>query len=252
MKFHEYANLFPLMEGEELDRLAEDIKDNGQLEPIWTYEDKILDGRNRFKACAQVGVTPEFRVYKGAEPILFVVSMNLIRRHLTATQRAVVGYDILAPLETEAKKRQLRKPADSVQEKIPEQTGVQARGVAAEIVGVNEHYISDVKRIAQTPQGAEIIEEMRSGELDMLGAKAKATFKRPKPKSVTTEPAELAIFGATRGIISRWDTLLVSLTSEISDEGKRAPTIKFCKQTIELFQALVSRLQKVIKGLEDG
>ncbi|MCD6295935.1 MAG: ParB N-terminal domain-containing protein, partial [Deltaproteobacteria bacterium] len=54
MEFHEIANMFPLMEGTEFDALVTDIKENGLLEPIWLYENKILDGRNRYRACQEV------------------------------------------------------------------------------------------------------------------------------------------------------------------------------------------------------
>lgn len=53
----------------------------------------------------------------------------------------------LPHFESEAKKRQVRKPADSVQEKIPEQTGTQSRDQAAHQVGVNPRYVSDAKKI---------------------------------------------------------------------------------------------------------
>jgi disulfide oxidoreductase YuzD len=47
VNFHKFADLFPMMQADELDQLVADIKQNGLLEPIVTYEDKILDGRNR-------------------------------------------------------------------------------------------------------------------------------------------------------------------------------------------------------------
>ena len=55
MKFHEYAGLFPLLTGEEFDALVADIEKNGLIEPVWLYEGKILDGRNRYRACLDLG-----------------------------------------------------------------------------------------------------------------------------------------------------------------------------------------------------
>ena len=51
MKNHKYADLFPMIEGEALDALIADIKEHGQRESIVLFDDKILDGRNRWRAC---------------------------------------------------------------------------------------------------------------------------------------------------------------------------------------------------------
>jgi len=93
-EFHEYANLFPMMQPDELQDLVADVKRNGLIEPIVLYEEKILDGRNRFLACGEAGVKPHYEYYKGDEPLGFVISMNLHRRHLNETQRGTVGEKI--------------------------------------------------------------------------------------------------------------------------------------------------------------
>ena len=45
MKFHELANIFPLMEVKRLMACAQNIKANGLRDQIVTLGDKILDGR---------------------------------------------------------------------------------------------------------------------------------------------------------------------------------------------------------------
>ncbi|KAF0241452.1 MAG: transcriptional activator adenine-specific DNA methyltransferase-like protein, partial [bacterium] len=57
-EFHEVANIFPLMQGEEYKQIVEDIKINGLREPIWLHDNKIIDGRNRYLACIDAGVAP--------------------------------------------------------------------------------------------------------------------------------------------------------------------------------------------------
>ena len=56
LEFHEAAAFFPLMEGEEFEKLKADIQAHGLHEPIWTYQGKVIDGRNRFRACRATGV----------------------------------------------------------------------------------------------------------------------------------------------------------------------------------------------------
>jgi len=96
-----------MMEGAALAELAEDIKANGLLEPIELYEEKVLDGRNRLKACELAGVAPLFATasINGSSPIAFVISKNLHRRHLTQSQRAAAAAEALPLFEAEAAAR---------------------------------------------------------------------------------------------------------------------------------------------------
>jgi len=82
LEFHPLANIFPLVEGTEFDELMADIREHGLHAPIVVYEDKILDGRNRYRACLAAGIEPTFTAYTGDDPISYVISLNLRRRHL--------------------------------------------------------------------------------------------------------------------------------------------------------------------------
>jgi hypothetical protein len=90
MKFHPYADILPLLEGEAFDALAADIAANGLLEPITIHEGMILDGRNRYRACEAAGIEPRFLEFDGDDPLAFVLSLNLHRRHLSESQRGMV------------------------------------------------------------------------------------------------------------------------------------------------------------------
>jgi len=94
MEAHPAAEIFPLLEGAEFDALVEDIKTNGLIEPIVTYNGTILDGRNRFRACDAAGKTPRFRPYTGDDPVAYVISANIRRRHLTPKKKR----DLIAKL----------------------------------------------------------------------------------------------------------------------------------------------------------
>jgi len=87
IKIHALADVFPVVEGKEFDELVADIKKNGVRQPITLFEDMILDGRSRYKAALQTGVTPMFTVYTGSDPEAYVISLNVIRRHLTLAQK---------------------------------------------------------------------------------------------------------------------------------------------------------------------
>ena len=109
LQFHPLANLFPLLEGAEFDELTKDIEEHGLKEPIVLYEGKILDGRNRYNAMRKLGLGTEGRAAwyplsffcsgypygseaaTKEEAIAYVVSKNIMRRHLTNGQRAVIA-----------------------------------------------------------------------------------------------------------------------------------------------------------------
>lgn len=106
--FHPLAAIFPLnTEGPEFDAFVESIKRIGLQQPIVLYEGKILDGRRRYRACKQAGVTPTFVAWDGnGSPIDFVMSANALRRHLTQSQLAVAALNALPFYQKEAKERQ--------------------------------------------------------------------------------------------------------------------------------------------------
>ena len=75
----------PSADEDELESLIDDIRAHGLLDPIVLFEQRILDGRNRAAACEAAGVAPRYVEFHGAreEALMFVVSHNLKRRHLT-------------------------------------------------------------------------------------------------------------------------------------------------------------------------
>jgi ParB-like chromosome segregation protein Spo0J len=94
LAYHPFSQLFPLMDGPELDELAKDIAEHGLRSPIVLYQGQILDGRNRYRACEIAGVEPRCEDYTGDNPLEYVVSLNLHRRHLTESQRAMAAAGI--------------------------------------------------------------------------------------------------------------------------------------------------------------
>lgn len=91
VEFHPLSTIFPLLEGFQFTELVEDIRTNGLRTPISLYESKILDGRNRYRACKAAQIPLRFSTVTPADALAFVVSANLYRRHLDSSQRAVVA-----------------------------------------------------------------------------------------------------------------------------------------------------------------
>ncbi|MFB9984348.1 MT-A70 family methyltransferase [Mesorhizobium kowhaii] len=92
---HPLAELFPLLPENEMREMADDIVTYGQREPIVLLNGMVLDGRNRLAACRFADIEPRFVDYDGDDPLGFVLSLNLHRRHLTESQRAMVAAQIV-------------------------------------------------------------------------------------------------------------------------------------------------------------
>lgn len=90
---HPVADIFPSMRAAEYEALRENIREHGQREPAWTWHGQIIDGRHRARVCDELGIDLQCREYDGDEATLvpFVVSLNLHRRHLDESQRAMVA-----------------------------------------------------------------------------------------------------------------------------------------------------------------
>ena len=89
LKQHPLSAAFPAMGAEDLAILQADIKANGQRDPIVILDKMVLDGWHRYQACAALGITPATRTLgRGLDPVSYVQSVNLHRRHLTSSQRA--------------------------------------------------------------------------------------------------------------------------------------------------------------------
>ncbi|HWB09886.1 MAG TPA: hypothetical protein VG826_11700 [Pirellulales bacterium] len=189
-RFHEFADLFPLLEGVEFEKLVADIHENGLREDIVVHDSKILDGRNRYRACRAAGVEPRYRTYNGdTSPwglLRFVVSANLRRRHLAKDVLAVCAAeaeDLISRLATAAKEKQRQAGGDKrsaarrkpLEEKIPQaidghERAPQVRTQLAEIFGTNERYVGDAIRLRK--EQPDVVEEIKRGTKRLSRVKA--------------------------------------------------------------------------------
>jgi hypothetical protein len=177
LPIHPAAEMFPPLGGEEFRELKEDVRLRGLREPIVLHDGKILDGRNRYRACRELGVEPKTVGWDGVgTPEEFVLSMNLLRRHLTASQRACIATRFLPALKEEAKERQRQhggtapgRRAKSPPANLPGVSGGETREKAARVCDVSPRYDSDAKKIkAEAP---EVFEEMAKGKTTVSEAK---------------------------------------------------------------------------------
>jgi hypothetical protein len=116
-EFHPYADLLPMMLDREFEDLKKGIRASGQQEPITLCQGKVLDGRNRLRACQELGIEPQFHEaeFKDDQAALdFVIARNLQRRNLTASQKAVVALKALPLIRKDVQEARIRKIRDAI------------------------------------------------------------------------------------------------------------------------------------------
>lgn len=189
MKLHPVANIFPTMSDGEYAALMADIRANGQREAIWTWHGQIIDGKHRERACSELGRSVAAREWDGNENGLvpFVVSLNLHRRHLNESQRAVVA----ARISNLPAHRPSDKSADSRT----------SQPQAAALLNISERSIQDVKRLER--EAPELLPQVESGVIT-LNAAIGEIKKRERIEDVGRQKNELAKArpGAPKGLFN--------------------------------------------------
>jgi len=204
MFLHPYAEIFPAMSDEELKELRTDLAKRGLLDPITTYQGKVLDGRNRQDLCRELGIAMKAVEFKGTDEdaLNFVMSKNLHRRQLSSGQKAMIAQEYLKHFEALAKERQKAAGGDKVSpevkaerplnQKIDEavlkpakpaskpKPAPQAIEQAAKAVGTNKQYVADAKKVKQADPA--LAEEVKQGKVTLPQAvKQVKASEPPKP-----------------------------------------------------------------------
>jgi ParB-like chromosome segregation protein Spo0J len=168
MEIHDVAKLFPQMNPEDYEHLMKDIEQNGLREPIVVFDGKIIDGRQRHRACHEVGIEPRFREWdRRGSLVAFVVSLNLHRRHLTTSQRSMLAVEIKEMFEKEARERQGTRT--DLRANLRGSRVGKASEHAAKIVNVSPRSVESANKVKR--QGvSELVHAVKSGEVSVSTA----------------------------------------------------------------------------------
>lgn len=159
---HPLAALFPMLPEQEIRELADDIVTYGQRVPIVLLDNMVLDGRNRLAACRFAEVEPVFVPFEGDDPLGFVLSHNLHRRHLSNSQRAMIGAKIV---DWERGMNQSTVGSADLQ------TRPVSAGEAARRLSISERAVMAAKRI-RDHGAAELVAAITSGRVSVHAGEA--------------------------------------------------------------------------------
>lgn len=183
-ELHPLCTLFPRMSDAEFASLCDDIRANGQREPIMLLNDMVLDGGNRYRACLEVGAEPFFEPFTGSNPVAYVLSVNLHRRHLSPGQQAA----IVASMQDWSK-------ADSAggARRGDQPATLRNENVAARMAlsGASERTQQMADRVAKADP--DLAKQVGRGEVSLPAAVAKVMGKTPtksKPKAKAAPAAD--------------------------------------------------------------
>jgi hypothetical protein len=193
--YHPFADVFPLLEGDDFAKLLEDIREHGQREPVILYDGKILDGRNRYRACLELGIPPRFDHSKAStddEALRESVSRNLHRRHLTPTQRALAGARLLPLFEAIAREKSIQSGIDygrGGKDEVPGphplgEREPQARDQAAAAVGAGASSVQRAKKVLT--EAPDLVPALEAGHLQIKAAAQLAKEDKPTRDAVTS------------------------------------------------------------------
>ena len=126
--------------------------------PLVLWNGKIIDGRNRYEACQELGIDEfEIEEFEGSEDemVEHVVSLNMSRRQLTSGQKAVVG------VELGVYREKLKGGATA-------EDGKRVIEIIADELGTNRQYLYDAEKLKK--KDSDLFDQVRRGELTLSAA----------------------------------------------------------------------------------
>lgn len=215
---HPAAAMFPLMTGQAFKELVEDIRKNGQLDPVYVHEGMIVDGRNRYRAAVAAGRKPKTKPLpldldaEDAPTIAaWIVSKNLQRRHLTTGQRAMLAAKLAEEEAKEIKAREAARKAaqprgadgrltETGAEKpsTADRHAREATERAGKEVGVSGRAVARAQRVRK--EAPDLATKVETGEMSLNAAEGQVKG----PESVVSQADKLitSLWGVVRAVQS--------------------------------------------------
>ena len=137
IKHHPILDLFPRMSDETRAALKYDISQNGVASPALLWDGMLVDGRNRMECCQELGIECPTEEFRGTYEEMFnhVMGLNMIRRHLSSSQKAAICVRAGA-LTSEIESGSGTKAKKSVE-------------IVAEKYGTNRKYVQEAQKILE-------------------------------------------------------------------------------------------------------
>lgn len=230
------------MNPDEFEVLCLDIAMHGLREPILLAGGRIADGRNRYKACLEVNEEPRFREWDGTGDLRsIVVSLNLKRRHLSESQRALVA----ANLTTNAVGRPSK-------ENNPANLPDLSQSTAAQLLNVSERSVRSAAKVRRDGD-PELIEAVEQGEMKISTAAEVASLSPAEQKRIVHQVKKLKKSGRR----SQKKVVLGLKTQSLKQTEKGSASCLYCNPDLVWTDVRVSAFaqrveQRAKEAFRDG
>lgn len=248
---HSVSELFPAMDAESYAALKDDIAAHGQAEPIVLWKKQLIDGRHRLRACKELGIKPVVVDMPGSDdPLAYVISHNLHRRHLNTSERAMVAAKIAT-----------MKVGDNQHTKKegPHFCGPSAEEAAA-IMNVSTRSVENAKQVLE--HGSKAVQNAASqGKLAVTTAAELATSGATKPEQTkAVKGGKEAIKGVLKKPAKK-EKAPLSKEEQIKAERKKGRSyaeylqrsiddLNHLKRNAVVHSELIKLCGQILKGLE--
>lgn len=233
MEKHKF-NIFPDMMDEEYQILLSDLKQNGydSSQPIHLFQGNILDGWNRYKACLNLNIDPEYIEFEGTEveAMQFVMRTNK-RRNLTSGQWAAIAIEadeIVKKIKEAAREKQVQAGKDfgRGQEKVSQQIDeaidesqkeeIRSDEILADMFNTNRQYIHETRRLKK--ENPELFEKVKSGKKTLTQIKKEE--KENEEKKETVKPKNIKEIDFIEELVTEMYDTINRRFSKLKDADK--------------------------------
>jgi hypothetical protein len=265
-EFHEAANIFPLMTGSDFDEFVEDIRKNGLQVPIELFQGKVIDGRNRYNACKAAGAAFDFIDVSPSDPVDYVLSRNLHRRHLSTSERALVAARARELHERQAKERMSEggkkagrgRPQQGMENLPSTIEAGSARDRAAKSVGVSGRTVDYAASVLKHGE-PELVQAVEQGRVSVSAA-AKAVRRSPedqvalaKEGSHKHKPARTPKERPVKKLSQPSREELRVCASELLELIQKSETVhEVCFKAQQLTEAILSAVSAEARQIKEG
>ena len=236
---HPLSAAFPAMRDDEYAALVDSITDMGVQNSITLYEDKVLDGWNRYRAAEEAGVKCPTVDFSGDDPVRFVRAQNKHRRHLSAGAWALVEVALSAWKPSgRPEKGELSSPFQASNEQMAANVGVTVRTIQhAKVVDAKgtPEVKAAVKAGAVSVKDAAVIAKLPEAEQAAALVAPKPAKFRGKPKKGPQADlirAELKAAAnktradAAKGRVTELEEMVVELGQQLTDALKQTAAVQ--------------------------